>query len=120
MSFNYLNELKMEIIILSGVPWSWKSTFRDQFIKYNPNTLILSSDSIRDEIIETMDKDEIKNKTGQINPFNLLYNRLEENIKKNQLDYIIIDATNVSKKERKKAIEFIKNINNEIEIIMIG
>lgn len=107
----------MKILILSWIPWSGKSTFRDEFIKINPNTLILSSDDIRDDLIQKNLKINPEFKIRwQVNPFIELYDRLEKEIINNVYEYIIFDATNISKKERRKVLNFIKNINTEIKI----
>lgn len=104
----------MEVILLVWLPWSWKSTFRDQFVKINPNSLILSSDNIRDEIIDNNKGNVIKNE--QVNPFPELYNRLETALIKKTYDHIIIDATNTKKKDRRKIIEFINQKNQDVSI----
>jgi len=112
--------MKKIIEILIWLPWSGKSYYRNRLLKENKEILILSSDDIRDELLANKTKEErdaLLENNVLVNPFPILNDRLIKAIKQ-WTEYIVIDATNLIKKNRKQLIETIKSAdsNNEYTI----
>jgi predicted kinase len=82
-----------KLILLIGIPGSGKTTYAKEYIKLNPNTVHLSSDSIRAELYG--------NESIQGNPtevFSLMQKRAIETL--NDGKDVIYDATNITRKDR--------------------
>lgn len=81
------------LIVMCGLPGSGKSTYTKHYIEKYPNTVALSSDSIRAELYG---REEVQGNPGEV--FGLMHKRT--------LDYlsagknVIYDATNLSRKDR--------------------
>lgn len=99
------------VTLLIGLPASGKSTYATEV---KPD-LILSSDKIREELYG--------DESRQGNPaevFSVLYERMEKAIDNgNGSEHIIIDATNMSKRDRSKAIEIAKGGNHIIRAVVM-
>ena len=91
-------------IMMIGLPSSGKSTYAKKNLM-NDNTLYLSSDALRVEMYGF--EDQMHN--GEV--FNELHNRLKKALKEGK--DVIYDATNAN---RKKRMEFIKDIRGEYEV----
>lgn len=87
-------------IMLIGLPGSGKSYWSKKYIQENPDTILVSSDSIREEVFGDVN-DQAHN--GEV--FNIVHKRVVSAIK-NGKD-VILDATNLSRKRR---IGFLKSI----------
>lgn len=92
-----------QVYILIGLPGCGKSTWSGNFRSEVPNTLVVSSDAIRGELYGS------ENEQG--NPedvFRTLYDRVVDGIRSKEVVNIIVDATNIKLKNRKKLIATIK------------
>lgn len=102
-----------KVFVLVGAPASGKSTWAKSYVNTHPNTLILSSDALR--------KEYYGDETVQENPafiFKVLRERLENFLK---FDYnVIVDATNINRKNRKTYISIAKRYNVEINAIVFA
>lgn len=96
------------IKLMVGVPASGKSTYAKSFVETRPNWLILSSDAIREEL----------NTDDNIYVFATLRSRLGEAIKKGY--NVIVDATNVSRKNRRAYIDIARKHKIPIEAIVFA
>lgn len=94
----------LRVIILVGLPGCGKSTYAEKLKNKMQNSVLLSSDSMRAEF----GKDESDQTVNQI-VFKTLKERLENNLKNNK--DVIIDATNISKKDRKDYIDISNKYN---------
>lgn len=95
---------KPEIIVLVGLPASGKSTWANIYVENRENTILLSSDKIREELFgdEATQGDPKK-------VFALLETRLIKNIKEGK--NVVVDATSINRWERKNYIEIAKDFN---------
>lgn len=102
-----------KVFVLVGAPASGKSTWAKNYINTRPNTLILSSDALR--------KEYYGDENIQDNPsliFKVLRERLEKLLK---YDYnVIIDATNMNRKDRRAYISIAKKHKAEINAIVFA
>ena len=91
----------MEVHILIGLPASGKSTFGKDFILSNPNSTMISSDSIRFKLFgdEATQGDPAK-------VFEVLYKKMENELTNGYT--VVIDATNINVRDRSKAIQIAK------------
>lgn len=87
-------------IMLIGLPGSGKSYWSKKYIQENPDTILVSSDSIREEVFGDVND---QKHNGEV--FNIVHKRVVAAIK-NGRD-VILDATNLSRKRR---IGFLKSI----------
>ena len=97
-----------KVIMLIGIPASGKSTWRNQYIKENPNTMVLSSDDLIEKLGATKNltyNEAFKDKEIQ-KQARFIYKQLKNEAIADNKD-IIIDKTNLTKKVR---IENLKNI----------
>lgn len=86
------------LMLLVGPPGCGKSTYATKYIKENPNTIHLSSDSIRKEL---WGDEAIQGDNNEI--FSLMQTRAVDALN-NGLD-VIYDATNMTRKDRSYIIE---------------
>lgn len=98
-----------KVIIMVGISGSGKS-YKANFLKDKYNAIILSSDEIR----KTLYGDE-NDQTHNEEVFCTLYKRTQDLLKNNK--NIVIDATNLTIKSRKKIINIVKETNIKTEII---
>lgn len=102
MSHNNLSS----VIILVGIPGSGKTTFREAFIKKNPEFTYISPDEIREEVTGN-----ISDNSQDSRVWGLVYKRLQEFIHKGVS--VIFDATNINPKTRQQIESIAKdNINS--------
>lgn len=87
-----------KLIMLVGVPGTGKTTYATKYMKENPNTIHLSSDSIRKEL---WGDESIQGDNSQI--FSLMHDRAVEALNNGQ--DVIHDATNMTRKDRSYMIE---------------
>ena len=95
---------KPTLYIMCGLSGSGKSTIATQIANKNPNTIIVSSDAIREELTGNYEDQEHNEEV-----FKIFYDRIRKNLenKKN----VIADATNLTMKSR-RAIMMKINIRN--------
>lgn len=84
---------KPKLIVMVGLPGSGKSTYAKELVKNKKADIILSSDSIREEL--TGDEN---NQTVNDKVFKLLYQRMNDYLAEGK--NVIIDATNTTLKSR--------------------
>ena len=87
-------------IMLIGLPGSGKSYWSKKYIQENPDTILVSSDSIREKVFGDVND---QSHNGEV--FNIVHQRVVAAIK-NGRD-VILDATNLSRKRR---VGFLKSI----------
>ena len=85
---------KPTLYIMCGLSGSGKSTIATQIANENPNTIIVSSDAIREELTGNYEDQEHNEEV-----FKIFHNRIRKNLenKKN----VIADATNLTMKSRR-------------------
>lgn len=93
------------IKVLVGVPGSGKSTWASNFIENRPNWIVLSSDAIREEL-----------QTNDV--FATLRSQMEEALKCGR--DVIVDATNVSRKNRRSYIAVANKYKAAIEAVVFA
>ena len=96
------------VTILIGLPASGKSTYAAE-----EGSLVLSSDKIREELYGD---ESIQGNPAKV--FFILYGMMEEAIN-DGAKHIIIDATNMSKRDRSKAIEIAKGGNHIVRAVVM-
>lgn len=87
-----------KLIMLVGIPGVGKTTYATKYMKENPNTIHLSSDSIRKEL---WGDEAIQGDNNEI--FSLMHDRAVEALNNGQ--NVIHDATNMTRKDRSYIIE---------------
>jgi predicted kinase len=92
---------------LVGIPGSGKSTKAKEILDENQNTVLISSDAIREELGDVNDQ----SKNDKV--FELYYKRAEESLKEGK--DVILDATNTTVKSRRIAVERLKKHVTTIE-----
>ena len=82
---------KPKLYIMTGLSGSGKSTIAQKLAEENPNTVIVSSDAIREELTG-----KVEDQTENEEVFKIFHNRIRKNLenKKN----VIADATNITMK----------------------
>lgn len=90
--------------MLIGLPGSGKSTFAKKLMEYDPQTVYLSSDKIREELYGD---ESIQGDANKV--FRTLHNRVKENLSKGIS--VIYDATNVNRKSRAGILGEIRHIS---------
>lgn len=95
-----------KLYIMCGLSASGKSTIAQKLAEENPNTVIVSSDSIREELTGRVE-DQTKNEEV----FKIFHNRIRKNLenKKN----VIADATNITMKSRRAIMMKVNGLNVE-------
>lgn len=89
---------KPKLIMLVGIPGAGKTTYATKYKQENPNTIHLSSDSIRKEL---WGDESIQGDNSQI--FSLMHDRAVEALNNGQ--NVIHDATNMTRRDRAYMIE---------------
>lgn len=100
------------VTLLIGLPASGKSTYATGKI-HSRYDVILSSDKIREELYGDESR---QGRPEEV--FSLLYKRMKEAIE-NDAENIIIDATNINRKDRAKAIEIAKGGNHIVRAVVM-
>lgn len=99
-----------KLILMVGIPGSGKTTFANTM--FDEDTIILSSDGIRKELFGS-EADQDHNDIV----FQTLYSRARENLANNKT--VVLDSTNSSKENRKRALSHFTNMNISISAIVI-
>lgn len=94
---------KPTLTFLIGVPASGKTTYANKFLK-NDDTIILSSDDIREEIFK-----DANNQSNNALVFKTLYERAKQCLSNGK--NVVLDSTNTDKNLRKKALEIFKDFD---------
>ena len=100
----------MNIILIAGVSGSGKTTWRNVFLKDNPDYVTINADSIRAELSPINDEGDQTN-NGLIFS-KIIPQRLEKLITENKS--AIIDNVNADRRSRKLFIDFAKKYNIDI------
>lgn len=97
---------KPKLTILVGLSGSGKSAIAQKLAEENPNTVIVSSDAIREELTGRVE-DQTKNEEV----FKIFHNRIRKNLenKKN----VIADATNITMKSRRAIMMKVNGLDIE-------
>ena len=100
---------KPKIILLCGIAGSGKSTYAQTLSKNNPNTKIVSSDSIREKVFGDIN--------DQSHNHEIFSKIIPDEIRRGiaWLKDVIVDATNVSVKDRSGYIKLARELNVDIE-----
>lgn len=85
--------IRPSLILLVGIPGSGKTTYANDYIEQNSNTIHLSSDAIRKELYGD---ENIQGNPGDV--FSLMQKRAIEAL--NNGNDVIYDATNITRKDR--------------------
>lgn len=92
------------LYVLIGLPGSGKSTYAEILMEKHPDALYLSSDKIREELYGD---ESIQGNPQEV--FGNLHHKMRKALG-NNID-VIYDATNLSRKNRKKAVKIAKSAN---------
>lgn len=97
---------KPKLYIMTGLSGSGKSTIAQKLAEENPNTVIVSSDAIREELTGKVE-DQTKNEEV----FKIFHNRIRKNLenKKNVIAY----ATNITMKSRRAIMMKVNGLDIE-------
>lgn len=90
--------------IMVGLSGSGKSSIAKQIVENHPNTIIVSSDSIREEVFNNYE-DQSHNEEV----FKIFHKRIREGLE-NKSD-VIADATNITMKSRRAILENVNGLN---------
>lgn len=95
---------KPTLYIMCGLSGSGKSTIATQIANENPNTVIVSSDAIREELTGNYEDQEHNEEV-----FKIFHDRIRKNLenKKN----VIADATNLTMKSRRAIMMKVNGLN---------
>jgi predicted kinase len=93
--------LRPKLFFMIGLPASGKS-YHSQEIAKTHNAIIVSSDSIREEVLG-----DINDQSNQWYVFQIVHDRIKSNLLNG--NNVVYDATNISSKRR---MEFLRQINN--------
>lgn len=99
--------MKKHVIIMVGVPRSGKSTWCDKFVEKHgeDKVKVLSYDTLRERLYGN------KNNQGDFKVIKEVFDyALVKAMNDDDIEYILIDNTNVKKKYRQDLVEFIKSI----------
>ena len=94
---------KPTLWVMVGLSGSGKSSVAKEITENNPNTIIVSSDSIREELTGKVE-DQSKNEEV----FKVFHKRIRETLENNT--NVIADATNITMRSRRAIIENVKSI----------
>ena len=97
---------KPKLMLLVGLSGSGKSTIAQKLAEENPNTVIVSSNAIREELT-----DKVEDQTENEEVFKIFHNRIRKNLenKKN----VIADATNITMKSRRAIMTKVNGLDVE-------
>lgn len=106
-------------LVLSGLPGSGKTTFRDNFLKDNPDTVVLSVDDVLEGTAERLgvpflDLWKPEHEDWQHAARNVLRYRLQEALKKDQ--DVIWDQANLTFDERRQRVDMAPDHYEKIAI----
>ena len=102
---------KPKLYIMTGLSGSGKSTIAQKLAEENPNTVIVSSDAIREELTGKVE-DQTKNEEV----FKIFHNRIRKNLenKKNVIAY----ATNITMKSRRAIMMKVNGLEDVLNIVV--
>lgn len=93
------------LIVMVGLSASGKSSYAKELEKENPtNTIVISSDAIREEICGSV---EDQSKNGEV--FRIFHERIRRNLE-NKKD-VIADATNITMKSRRAILNRVNGLD---------
>lgn len=101
------------LTVLIGLPASGKSAYANELKQLKPNTVILSSDSIRKQLFGDETDQSDNNKV-----FNHLYMIMQSHLL--TFNDVIIDATNINRKSRKRIFERLGNIPCRVNAVVFA
>ena len=105
--------VKPTLWVLVGLSGSGKSTVASQIAKYNQNTVIISTDAIREELCGNCE-DQRRNK----DVFNIFYKRILKNLKNNK--NVIADATNITVASRYAILSRTSELNIHKRCVVVS
>lgn len=107
-------------IILCGLPGSGKSTWREEFLKENPDFAVHSQDDIIEEKAKDLNSTYDSIFENYVSKANQLFrDNLKDSIKNRE--NIIVDRTNLSKKSRRSILSQLpKCYNVYIEVFIVS
>lgn len=94
---------KPTLWVMVGLSGSGKSSIAKEIAEENPNTVIVSSDSIREELTG-----DYGNQENNEEVFKVFHKRIRETLENNT--NVIADATNITMRSRRAIIENVKGI----------
>jgi predicted kinase len=89
------------VTVLVGLPASGKSSYAEEQKKMNKDLVIISSDSIREMLLGSVDEQSANDFV-----FDIVHKAIIQNLKMGK--NVIFDATNI---DRKRRVAFVKNVN---------
>ncbi len=98
--------MENKLVVMIGLPGSGKSTIAQKMHEDNISSVLLSSDSIREELLGAAD---VNTREGNQLVFNTLHQRLRESLAEGKS--VIYDATNINSRKRKG---FLSQISKDI------
>lgn len=100
-----MHKVKPRLIVMVGLPASGKSSYAKKLEKENPaNTVVISSDAIREEICGSV---EDQSKNGEV--FRIFHERIRRNLEKKK--DVIADATNITMKSRRAILNRVNGLD---------
>jgi metal dependent phosphohydrolase len=106
--------MKKTVYILIGVAGVGKSTYTEKHS--TSNSIILSSDSIREELFGTL---AMQDKASHTKVFDVMNRRLKDALTDKQSTEIFYDATNLKRNRRSHLYRTIKSINKEADVVCL-
>ncbi|MDJ1470019.1 AAA family ATPase [Cytophagaceae bacterium YF14B1] len=111
-----------QVLILTGISGSGKSTFAKQFVQDNPNWLRINRDDLRKSILTVSLNDYWTWDVKAINRIEMLVNELQETAIQKALDRgwnVLIDNTHIRQKYINELVNVISNYKVEIRFKLI-
>lgn len=93
---------ELKFIVMCGLPYSGKSTLAEEIAAVE-NAVILSSDKVREELYGN---ENIQGDPQEV--FGVIHKRIRETLTKEKS--VILDATNVRRKNRKHALDYVRRL----------
>lgn len=103
--------MKSKVILTCGVPAAGKTTWAENFIKNKTDSYVIETDAIRKELTGSYE-DQTQNKEV----FKIAHARLGEALRDN-IEYIVFDATNLKVWSRDAIIEIAKKYKAEVHCV---
>lgn len=111
---NVQNCTKTTLMYMIGLPSSGKSTRAHRLIRDHKESIIFSSDELRQELFG-----DINNQDHNTEVFAELHKRIKFALSSGKYEYVIYDATNINSRRRTAFIRDIKNIDcYKVAIVM--
>lgn len=106
--------MKKTVYVLIGVAGVGKSTYTEKYS--TSNSIILSSDSIREELFGTL---AMQDKASHTKVFDVMNRRLKDALTDKQSTEIFYDATNLKRNRRSHLYRTIKSTNKEADVVCL-